>query len=327
MHFNHRGLKLLTLAMTLILTFALSISMTGCGQTSNGPTTTGSSPATSETANPAKEFKIGTQGYAEVEILAEIFKALVEDQTQHTITHVRSLGSSTAGFEATRSNDLQMFTSFTGTLFLGLLEQELTDENRDPDIVFTKTRNLLSEKYQLYAAAPYGYNNTYAIAVPRAWAEANQVTKQSDLSAFAADMKLAVDQTWLTYPGQGYEEYVKHYGFSFKETVAMDLGLIYQAIAQKEVDAVNVYSTDGQLVAQDLLVLEDDRAFNPPYNGILVLREDVVNQYPEIKKVADSLEGTISTEKMQDLNKQVSVDQKEPAVVAMEFLKESGLLG
>jgi len=271
-------------------------------------------------------FKVGTQGYAEVEILGELWKALVESKTPHKVEHVRSLGSSTAGFEATIRNDLQMFTSFTGTLYLGLLEQKLTDEYRDPDKVFAKTKELLQEKHKLYAAPPYGYNNTYAVAVPRAWAEANKVTKQSELAPFAKNMVLAVDQTWLSYPGQGYKEYTELYGFTFKSTPAMEMGLIYRAIANKEVDAVNVYSTDGQLVAQDLVVLEDDKGFNPPYNGILVLRQDVVDTYPEIKALADSLKGLIDTKQMQELNKQVAVDQKEPSTVARDFLKSKGLI-
>lgn len=272
-------------------------------------------------------FKIGTQGYAEVEILAEIFKQLVEGKTNNKVEHVRNLGSSTAGFEATVSNDLQMFTSFTGTLFLGKLEQQMSDEYRDPDKVFDKTKELLDEKYELYAADPWGYNNTYAIAVPRAWAEANNVTKQGDLAAFASDMVLGCDQTWLSYPGQGYKEYAELYGFEFKEVVPMDFGLIYTAIASKEVDAINCYSTDGQLVAQDLLVLEDDKKFNPPYYGILVLRNDVVEKYPDVKAIADSLKGLITTEQMQELNRQVSVDELEPSVVAANFIKERGLLG
>ncbi len=302
--------RLKLIAFVLTLAIALALPLTACGGGDKGMT-----------------FKVGTQGYAEVEILGEIWKALVEEKTDHKVEHVRSLGSSTAGFEATRSNDLQMFTSFTGTLFLGLLEQELTDEYRDSAKVFDKTKELLWEKYDLYAAPPYGYNNTYAIAVPRAWAEANNVTKQSDLAPFAKDMVLAVDQTWLSYPGQGYKEYTELYGFTFKDTPAMDMGLIYRAIANKEVDAINVYSTDGQLIAQDLLVLEDDKGFNPPYNGILVLRKDVVEKYPEIKDLADSLAGLIDTEQMQALNKEVAVDQKDPSQVARDFLKSKGLIG
>jgi osmoprotectant transport system substrate-binding protein len=273
-------------------------------------------------------LKIGSQGYAEVEILAELFKALVEAKTEHKVEHVRSLGSAMAGMEATLQNDIQMFQGFTGTFYIGLFELELTDDLRqNPDKVYDIVHERLLKDKQLYAAPPYGYNNTYTIAVPRAWAEANNVSKQSDLAPFAPQMILAVDQTFLNYPGQGYKEYCEVYGFKFKEAKPMDFGLIYPAIAKGDVDAVNAYSTDGQLVAQDLRVLEDDKHFNPPYYGILVLRNEIVEKYPEIKALADSLKGLISTDQMQALNKQVSVDQKEPGVVAREFLKSKGLIG
>ncbi|HAL73849.1 MAG TPA: hypothetical protein DCM45_02005 [Clostridiales bacterium] len=279
------------------------------------------------TTGKSATIKVGSQGYAEVEILAEIFKAVVEAKTDHKVEHVRNLGSSMAGFEATKSNDLQVFTSFTGTLYLGLLEQVLSENNRDPRVVFEETRDMMDQQYKMYCAEPWGYNNTYGIAVSRSWAEENNVKTQSDMAAFAPDMKLAVDQTWLNYPGQGYNEYVALYGFSYKEAIPMDLGLIYQAYANGDVDAVNCYTTDGQLVAMDMVVLEDDKNFNPPYNGILVLRNDIVEKYPEIKTIVDSFAGLIDTPQMQELNRQVSVDKLDPAAVAKAFLEEKGLLG
>ncbi len=297
------------LAVSLVLVFSLA----GCG---------GTEPAAGE----GTTFKIGSQGYAEVEILGELVKALIEEKTPHRVEHVTSLGSAVAGHEATVSGDLDMNTSFTGTLFLGLLEQTLTDEWRDPDKVYQYVHEKMLEKYNLYAVPPYGYNNTYAIAVPRAWAEANNVTTQGDLAPFASGMTLAVDQSWKNYPGQGYKEYTELYGFEFKDTPEMDFGIMYRAIDRDEVDAINCYSTDGQLIAQDLLVLEDNLGFNPPYNGILIARNEMIENYPEVKEVLLLLEGLIDTEQMQLLNKGVSVDEMNPSDVARAFLKEQGLI-
>jgi len=300
--------KILTLVLTLAMLASVMVACAG----NNSKSTT---------------IKIGSQGYAEVEILAEIFKIVVEDKTEHKVEHVRSLGSAMAGFEATKSNDLQAFTGFTGTFFLGLLEQEMTEENRDPQTVYEITRDMMDDQYDMYCAEPWGYNNTYGIAVARTWAEENNVKTQSDMAKFAPDMKLAVDQTWLNYPGQGYNEYTQIYGFKYKEAIPMDLGLIYQAYDNGEVDAVNCYTTDGQLVALDLVVLEDDKNFNPPYNGILVLRNELIEKYPEVKAIVDSFAGLIDTPQMQELNRQVSVDKEDPAAVALRFVQEKGLIG
>ena len=294
----------------LVVSIVLALALSGCSGGQKEGTT----------------FKVGSQGYAEVEILAEMAKALIEAKTPHKVEHVRNLGSSMAMHEATVSGDLHINTSFTGTLFLGLLEQKLTDEYRNPTKVYEYVRDNMKAKYKFEVLPPYGYNNTYAIAVPRAWAEERKITKQSDLAPYAKDMIIAVDQTWKTYPGQGYKEYTELYGFTFKDAPEMDFGIMYRAIAQGEVQAINAYSTDGQLIAQDLLVLEDDKGFNPPYNGILVVRGDVLEQYPEVKVALSVIEGLIDTEQMQLLNKEVAVDEKEPAAVAKAFLKSKGLI-
>ena len=304
--------KIVSYGIVLALSLLLVFSLGGCdGEQASVESTT---------------FRVGSQGYAEVEILGELVKALIEEQTPHSVEHVTGLGSAIAGHEATVSGDLDMSTSFTGTYFLGLLGQTITDEWRDPDKVYDYVHERMLDEYNLYVMPPYGYNNTYTIAVPRAWAEENNVTTQSDLEPFASEMILAVDQSWKDYPGQGYEEYTELYGFEFKDTPEMDFGIMYRAIDRGEVDAINCYSTDGQLIAQDLVVLEDNLGFNPPYNGVLVVRNEMLEDYPETKEVLALLEGLIDTEQMQLLNKEVSVNERQPGEVAREFLREEGLI-
>lgn len=295
--------------LCLIVTLSF-FSLTGCGEGSKDSIT----------------LKIGTQGYAEVEILGEMAKALIEEHTPHQVEHVTNLGSAFAAYTATTNDELQMHTNFTGTMFLGNLEMTLTDEWRDPDKVYQFVKEEVLKNDNLHVFAPFGYNNTYAIAVPRAWAEANNVTKISDLEPYAADMILAVDSYWRSAPGQGYPEFVELYGFEFKQVPEMDFGLMYRSVETGDVDAVCCYSTDGQLTALDLLVLEDDLGFNPPYNGVYVARVDMLEKYPEVKETLEKLEGKIGTEQMQQLNKQVAVDERYPADVAREFLQEMGLI-
>ncbi|MDP3447698.1 MAG: glycine betaine ABC transporter substrate-binding protein, partial [Eubacteriales bacterium] len=204
MKIKHK-IKLLAIALAMVM--AMTALASCAGNSGSGATT----------------IKIGTQGYAEVEILGEIFKIVVEAKTDHKVEHVRSLGSAMAGYEATKANDLQAFTGFTGTFFLGLLNEELTEETSDPRYVYEFVRVKMGEEYDMYCAEPWGYNNTYGIAVDRAWAEENNVVTQSDMAPFAPNMRLAVDQTWLNYPGQGYKEYTEIYGFEYKDVIPMDL--------------------------------------------------------------------------------------------------------
>lgn len=271
-------------------------------------------------------FKFGSQGYPEVEIIGEMVTALIEAKTPHKVQHIKNLGSSLAAHEAVRRGDVDMSSNFTGTLFMGTFEQDLTDEYRDPDKVYDYVQKAMLEKFNLHVVANYGYNNTYAISVPRAWAEERNITKQSELGPYADQMITAVRSSWKTYPNQGYPEYTELYGFSFKETPEMEFGIMYKAINSGDVDAICSYSTDGQLAAQNLLVLEDDKGFNPPFNGILVVNDKVFNDYPELAPIYEELHGLLDTEQMQVLNKMVAVDEKEPADVAREFLRDKGLI-
>lgn len=304
------------LATTLVCVLAAMLFVAGCGS-SNKSTGTGSEGTT---------FRIASQGYAEVEIQAELAKALIEAKTNHKVEHVQNLGSSMANLQATVKGDLDMHISFSGTHFLGTFEQKLTPKWRDPDKVWQYVHDRLLEEYGLYAFAPYGYNNVYGVAIPRATAEELTLKKISDLAPYAGDMVLATDQTFQDYPGQGYKEFCETYGFSFKDAIPMDFGLMYRALATGEVDAAVIYTTDGRNIAQDLVILEDDQQFNPPYYGMLVARADVLEQYPEVQAALEPLCGLIDTETQTKLNARVDVDEEEPAQVARDFLQEKGLI-
>ncbi|NLY49708.1 MAG: osmoprotectant ABC transporter substrate-binding protein [Firmicutes bacterium] len=312
-----------SLPVVLALALLAVLMVTGCSSGGGAPAgqeTGGEKPGDGTT------LRIGSQGYAEVEIQAEIAKALIEAKTNHKVEHVRGLGSSMATHEGTVSGDLDMNVSFTGTLFLGLLEQKLTPEWRDPDKVWQYVHDKMLEKYNLYIFPAYGYNNVYAIAVPRQMAEEMKLEKISDLAPYAKDLRVATDTTWQDYPGQGYKEFQELYGFSFKEAIPMDFGLMYRAIANDEVDAIVTYSTDGRNISHDLVILEDDKQFNPPYYGILVARNQTLQEHPEVKEALEVLGGLIDTETMMSLNARVDVDEEEPAKVARDFLKEKGLI-
>ncbi|MDK2882558.1 MAG: osmoprotectant transport system substrate-binding protein [Bacillota bacterium] len=312
------------LLVILVLVTVLALVVSGCFGGQGAKEALGEQAA--EKPGDGSTLRIGSQGYAEVEIQGEIAKALIEAKTNHKVEHVRNLGSAMAIHEAMVNGDLDMGISFTGTLFLGLLEQKLTPEWRDPEKVWQYVHDEMLKRYNIYTFPAYGYNNVYAIAVPRATAEKLNLKKVSDLKPYAKDMVLATDTTWQDYPGQGYKEFQQVYGFKFKKAVPMDFGLMYRAIKSGEVDVICTYSTDGRNISHDLVILEDDKGFNPPYYGILIARSDMLEKYPEVKEALEPLGGLMDTETMTKLNARVDVDEEEPAKVARDFLKEKGLL-
>lgn len=300
---NHFRTGLIALFVLLLPVLA------ACGSKS---TTTGST-----------TFKCGSQGYAEVEIQCEIVKALIESKTDHKVEHVMRLGSSMVAIEAMKANDLQFFQGFTGTLMLGLYEDKVTRELYDPDRAWQFVHDNMLKDYNFWTFKPYGYNNTYALIMTKQKAAELGIKKTSDLASVAKDMVLGTDPTWQNYPGQGYNEWAELYGFKFARAVEMDYGLMFRAVANGDVDAAMAYSTDGRIASLDLVVIEDDKQFNPPYHGLLLTRTDVKENHPDVFNLLVQLEGKTTTEEMIALNAEVDVHEKEPSAVAQEWVKQN----
>jgi osmoprotectant transport system substrate-binding protein len=118
----------------------------------------------------------------------------------------------------------------------------------------------------------------------------------------------------------------KTYGLAFQNTKAMDPGLKYKAIAEAQVDLIDAFSTDGQLIKHNLVLLEDDKRFFPPYYAAPLVRSDTLKQHPELKGILGKLAGRINDKQMAELNAQVDVDKKKAKDVAEAWLKQQGLI-
>ncbi len=261
-----------------------------------------------------------------MEIHCELVKTIVEAKTDHSVHHVENLGSSLAGLQALQTGDLDMFITFTGTLFLGPMNMKLQPGLQTQDEVWEYVHDQALEQWGIWTFGPFGYNNVYAVALPAAVAERLNLAKVSDLEPYAGEWTLGMDQSFMDYPGQGYKEFVETYGFDFKQAVPMNYGVMYRAAAEGEVDAIVAYSTDGRITQLGLVTLEDDKNFNPPYYGMVAANNETLRQYPEVKSAIELLEGTIDTTTMQEMNRRAAVDEISPRRIAEEFLQQIGLL-
>lgn len=274
----------------------------------------------------AATFKCGSQGFSEPEIHCEMVKALIEAKTPHKVEHVTGLGSQMAGLKAVEADDLQFIIGYTGTLLLGLYEKQVTRDLYDPDKAWQFVHDQMLKDHAMWVFKPWGFNNTYALVMRRDRAEELGIKKTSDLAQYADKLKIATDPTWQNYPGQGYTEWQALYGFKFSKAPEMDYGLLYRAVDSKDVDAAMAYSTDGRIKSLNLVVIDDDKQFNPPYHGVLLMTNTVKEKYPDVYQLLTQLEGKITTEEMIALNAQADVDGKEPDAVAREWLKAKALL-
>ncbi|GAE94928.1 osmotically activated L-carnitine/choline ABC transporter [Gracilibacillus boraciitolerans JCM 21714] len=139
-------------------------------------------------------------------------------------------------------------------------------------------------------------------------------------------MRLGVDTTWLERDNDGYDAFTETYGLEFGETFPMEIGLVYDAVKNDEVDIVLAYSTDPRISEYNLITLEDDQQFFPPYDASTVIKQEVLDNNPEVDDALSVLVGKITEETMRELNARVDINNEDPQDVAVDYLQNEGLL-
>lgn len=269
---------------------------------------------------PDNTIRIGTTNTSESQIMGEMIRLMIEHYTDLKVMMVKNLGTATVMHNAMLEEAVDITsTRYTGTDLTGALQMEPV---KDPEEALAIVQREFAERWDQTWFDSYGFENTYAFTVSRELAEEYNLEKVSDLEPFADELRFGVDNHWMHRKGDGYKEFTETYGFEFPNIFPMQIGLVYQALANNEMDVVLAYSSDGRIAAFDLVILEDDLRFFPPYDTSLVARNEVLRKHPELKDILSKLTGTITTERMQELNYEADGEMREPAVVAREFLEE-----
>ncbi|WP_425313243.1 osmoprotectant ABC transporter substrate-binding protein [Paenibacillus mangrovi] len=269
------------------------------------------------------QVTIGAQTFTETKILAEMYKALIEDRTNLSVNIIPDLASSPLVLNAIIRNDVQMGTLYSGEIFNNHFP---ISGSKDRKEVLKEAQEGFQKYYQLTWMNPLGFENTYAFTVRKDLAESKGYTKISDVKKDMANMKLGVDTTWLERSTDGYPAFSKAYGIKFGQVFPMEISLVYSAVANKQVDIVLAYSTDSRLKAYNLQTLKDDKHFFPPYDASPVVRTDLLKKYPEVQDAIAPLIGRMDVDTMISLNYQVDIEKKSEREVAIAYLKQQGLL-
>ena len=259
---------------------------------------------------------IGSKTFSESWILAEIYAQRIERVTGETVRRRHALGGTLLLFEGLRSGALDLYPEYTGTGLVTILGRVVPS---DPSTVLPTVREAFADRYGMTWLEPQGFNNTYAMAMPRAKAEALGVVRVSDLrghpelrAGFATEF-VARDDGW---PGLA-----ERYGLSLdSEPRAMEAGLMYRAAASGEVDLISAYGTDARIDKFDLFVLEDDLQFFPPYRATPLLAPGVMRRRPDVAEALAPLGGLLDDVQMRRLNGEVDIAKRDPADVAREWL-------
>jgi osmoprotectant transport system substrate-binding protein len=264
---------------------------------------------------------LATKGFAESDILANAFKLLVENDTKLK-TEIKKLDN-TLLWNAIDSGDVDAYVEYSGTALINILK--LAPEF-DADKAFKTVVAKLKEKNKLIALDPLGFNNTYVFTVRRETAEKYGLKTASQLAENSEELVFGASEEFLNRPDAWpYVESI--YKPKFKETKSIqDPSLQYQAIKQKLIDVKLSYSTDSQILANDLIALEDDKHVFIPYDAFPVVREQTLDEHPELKETLSKLAGKLDETAMQKLNAEVEQNQKPAIDVAREWLKAQGLI-
>ena len=258
----------------------------------------------------------------ERQIVAEIVFQMIEHYIDDVeISLINNMGSSTLIHQSMVHNNTNVSACmYTGTSLVGELEMKPI---REPQKALEMVIKGFDEKFDRVWFPSYGFNNTYAFMVKREFAEENGLKTVSDLQSMASKLKVGVDSAWMKREGDGYNAFKEIYGFDFPDIYPMEIGLVYQAVDQDQMDVVLGYTTDGRIESFDLVVLEDDLQLFPPYDASPVTSKKVLKQYPELENVLLRLEGSITNETMQKLNRRSDELLVEPNIVAKQFLEEN----
>ena len=260
---------------------------------------------------------------SEPEILINMYKLLIENETDLTVELKPGLGKTTFLFNALKSDSIDIYPEFTGTAISEFLKEDAV--NNDAGDVYEQAKEGMLDQFGMVMLSPMAYNNTYALAASEELAETYDLQTISDLKAIQDTVKAGFTMEFNDR-NDGYVGIQKLYGIDFPNVTTMEPKLRYTAIEEGDINLLDAYSTDSEIRQYNLTVLEDDLQLFPPYQGAPLLREETLEKYPEIADALNKLDGQITDNEMREMNYQVNVEGKQAEDVAREYLENAGLL-
>lgn len=257
---------------------------------------------------------VGSKNFTEQLILGEILAQQIERRLSIRVERRLNLGGTLLAQQALLSGAIDLYPEYTGTALTAILRQPASGESGK---VFENVKSVYKSRFQLAWMPPFGFNNSFAMVVRRG--DATGIRTLSE-AASARPWRLGVGYEFMQRP-DGFPGLARTYGLKMAATpVTMDLGLLYSALRNGQVDMVAANSTDGMLSVLDAVVLEDDRHYFPPYECSAVVREKALTEFPRLRPALEELAGRIDDRRMRELN--YAVDGKHIAVreVAATFL-------
>ncbi|RFU20986.1 glycine betaine ABC transporter substrate-binding protein [Geodermatophilus marinus] len=268
-------------------------------------------------------FTVGSKEFTESQLLGQITIAALQAAGADVADQTGLTGTDTVR-AALESGDIDMYWEYTGTGWVNILGN--TTEDLPEDLYSAVAEADAANGVAWLEPAPF--EDTYRIATTAQFAEENGLETTSDVAEF---VQANPDQGTLCAASEflnrddGLPGLQQAYGFEFSEVVELDLGLIYTQVGES-CNFGEVFSTDARILSNDLVVLEDDQNFFVPYNGALTVRQEVLDENPEIAEIMAPISEQLTDDVITELNSQVDNEGQEISEVAQEFLRENGFI-
>jgi osmoprotectant transport system substrate-binding protein len=215
-----------------------------------------------------------------------------------------------------------MYVEYTGTALTAILKEKPSSNHQE---VYARVKQGYARQFGLAVGEPLGFDNTFAIVIRGEDARRLHLHTISQTAKYAPQWRAGFGYEFMERP-DGYAGLASTYGLRFAAPPRiMDLGLLYRALTEKEVDIVAGSATDGLISALGFVVLEDDRHYFPPYDAVPIVREQVLREHPEVRTALADLAGKITEEDMRRMNYAVDGEHRDATQVVAEFLREKGL--
>jgi osmoprotectant transport system substrate-binding protein len=265
---------------------------------------------------------VGSKNFTEQIVLAELFAQQIEAHSTLRVERRVNLGGTLLCHQALVAGRIDLYPEYTGTALTAVLHEP---PQNDPLAVFHRVQDQYRARYGVEVMPPLGFNNTFAMVVRGDDAAKLHLHTISDVRAFAPKWRAGFGYEFMERP-DGYRGWVAAYGLHFAgEPHILDLGLLYRALADRQVDLVAGNSTDGLIAALGMVALEDDRRYFPPYEAVPLVRRATLDNHPEAGVALRQLTGKITEDEMRRMNYAVDGEHRDPAEVVREFRKAKNL--
>jgi osmoprotectant transport system permease protein len=264
---------------------------------------------------------VASKPFGESYVLAEMFAQLLEARSMR-VDRRPGLGATEIAFRALRTGAIDVYPEYTGTGLLAILGEPPAG---DASSVYRRVSSEFRARYGVRWLAPLGFQNSYAIAVRRSTADSLHLKTLSDLARASAGVRAGLTADFVGR-ADGLPGLERAYGLHFSAVRVLGPAVKYQALAAGQVDVIDGYSTDGLIARYDLVVLDDDKHFFPPYEASALVSRRLADSVPDALIALGELSGRLDEPRMRALNKRLEVDGVPVATVARDALLSLGLV-